>query len=139
MTYDIISTRKFKKEINFQKPEDIVSFLKRYTKLEQEMFLVITLNGVNDVIRIHITTIGLINKTIINPREVFTRSLKDNSSSIIIVHNHPSGHSKPSKDDEEITQRMYDSSKILGITLLDHLIITKNDFYSFRQDQNILK
>jgi len=133
MTYNIISTRKARKPITIKEPGDIVGFLKRYTKSKQEAFLVITLSGAHEVIAVHIVTIGLVNKTIIHPREIFIRVIKDNAFSIIIVHNHPSGNCKPSAEDDEITKNIKEAGELLGINLLDHLIITKNEFYSFRK------
>jgi DNA repair protein RadC len=138
MTYEIISTRKIRKTIKFLLPEDIYSFIKRYAKNTQEQFLTITLNGAHEVLCVHISTIGLVNRTIIHPREVFRHAMKDNASAIVIVHNHPSGRLTPSPEDCDITDRMKKASEIIGIHLLDHLIIGKNGYYSFRQDNNIL-
>ena len=134
MNYDIISTRKCRKKISIKNPIDIYSFLKKYTKSKQEYFLVITLNGAQEVIAIHIATIGLLNKTIIHPREVFKHAIKDNAYSIIVAHNHPSGNVEPSIEDIKITERLNECGQLLNMHLLDHLIITKHCYYSFRQD-----
>ena len=139
MTYDIMTTRKIRKTLSIKNPAQLHEFLKRYAKSRQEQFFVITLNGAHEVISIHIATIGLMNKTIIHPREVFIHAIKDNSYSIIIAHNHPSGNVNPSPEDEEMTKRLSESAQILGIHLLDHLIISKHCYYSFRQEENILK
>ena len=138
MTYDIISTRKIKKIISIRKPDDIFNFLKRYARSKQEKFLVLTLNGTHEVISVHLTTIGLVNRTIIHPREVFIHAIRDCSSAIIVAHNHPSGNVKPSPEDEEITKRLKQGAELLGINFLDHLIISKKCYYSFRQERNIL-
>ena len=139
MTYDIISTRKCRKTIRIIKPDDIYNCLKRYAKSEQEYFIVMTLNGKHEVIGIHIATYGLVNQTIIHPREVFKHAIRDNASAIIISHNHPSGDITPSIEDNEITMRLKQSADILGINLLDHMIIGKNKYYSYRNYGNILK
>jgi DNA repair protein RadC len=136
--YDIISTRKLRNIIQIKQPVDLIGFLKRYTKSKQEQFILITLNGVHEVIGIHIVTIGLVNQTIIHPREVFNRAIKDNASAIITAHNHPSGNCKPSAEDEVITGRLKEAAIILGFSFLDHLIIAKDGYYSFRQDGNVL-
>jgi DNA repair protein RadC len=138
MTYEIISTRKLRKTIIFKSPNDIFGLLKRYGNNKQEIFLVITLTGSHKVLNIHISTIGSANRTIVHPREVFRHAIADNASAIVVAHNHPSGGLTPSPEDEEITHRLLDSGKILGIHFLDHLIINKDNFYSFRQDNNIL-
>ena len=138
MTYDIISTRKIRKNVLFKQPDDIYVFLKKYAKSEQEYFFVITLNGNHEVISIHITTIGLVNRTIIHPREVFKYAIKDNATAIVICHNHPSGNTQPSGEDTDITRRMKNAADILGIHILDHLIIGKNGYYSYRKGGKVL-
>jgi DNA repair protein RadC len=89
------------------------------------------------VIGIHITTIGLINRVIIHPREVYIHAIIDNAFSIVLVHNHPSGNLKPSKEDEEITKQIKQAGDLLGINVLDHLIISKKGYYSFRKESKI--
>ena len=137
MTYEIISKR-IRKTIKIRQPEDLYQVLKKYTKSRQEVFLTITLNCSHEVIGIHICTIGLINRAIIHPREVYIHAILDNAFSIMIVHSHPSGSFKPSNEDEEITKRMKQAGDLLGINVLDHLIISKKGFYSFRRDSKIL-
>jgi DNA repair protein RadC len=139
MKYDIISTRKYRKTISIKHPDDLYNFLKRYARNKQELFLVITLNGAHEVINIHISTIGLVNKTIVHPREVFIHAIKDNATSTVVAHNHLSGSIKPSTEDEEITKRLKESAEILGFNFLDHLIIGKYTYFSFKQNDLILK
>lgn len=136
MTYEIISKR-IRKTIRIIQPDDIFYILKRYTKCRQEMFLTITLSCSHEVIGIHITTIGLINRVIIHPREVYIHAIIDNAFSIVLVHNHPSGNLKPSKEDEEITKQIKQAGDLLGINVLDHLIISKKGYYSFRKESKI--
>jgi len=138
MTYDIISTRKCKKVIQIKHPDDIYNCLKRYANKKQEYFLVITLNGAHEVISIKISTIGLVNRTIIHIREIFTHAIRDNATAIVVAHNHPSGNLKPSDGDDEITERLKDACKIMGFTFLDHLIISKNGYYSYRENRRIV-
>jgi DNA repair protein RadC len=138
MTYDIISTRKLRKTIKIVDPMDLYKLLKRYIKSSQEQFLTITLNGAHEVIGIHIVTIGLINRTITHPREVYRPAIADNAAAVIVAHNHPSGKLTPSPEDREINERLEEVSKIIGIHYLDHLIIGKNGFYSFTRDNSIL-
>ena len=139
MTYDIISTRKCRKTIRIIKPDDIYNCLKRYAKSEQEYFIVMTLNGKHEVIGIHIASVGLVNQTIIHPREVFKHAIRENAYAIVISHNHPSGDTTPSEEDNEITLRMKKAADILGFNILDHMIIGKNKYYSYRNVGMILK
>jgi DNA repair protein RadC len=136
MTYDIISKRK---TLMIRHPDVLFQFLKRYTKSRQEHFFVITLNNSTEIIGIHISTIGLVNKTIIHPREVFIHAITDNAVSIIIAHNHSSSNLKPSDEDIEITKRLNDAGVLLGINVIDHLIINKYGYYSFRKETDILQ
>jgi len=131
MTYDIISKRT-RKTIKIIRPEDVYLFLKRYTKNRQEIFLAISLNNSLEIIGIHISTIGILNKTFVHPREIFYHLIKDNASSFIVAHNHPSGYPVPSGEDIEDTKRLLKASEIMGFHFLDHLIITKDNFCSIR-------
>jgi len=133
MTYEIISIRK-RKTLRIKQPCDLYTVLKKYAKCKQEQFLTITLNGSHDIIGIHIITIGLVNKTIIHPREVFYRVVHDNACAMAVAHNHPSGNLEPSPEDFEIHERLVSASQIMGIHFLDNLIISKNGFYSMREN-----
>jgi DNA repair protein RadC len=138
MTYDIISKRT-RKSIKIKRPDDIYQFLKRYTKNRQELFLVISLNNSHEIIGVYISTIGIIDKTIVHPREIFYHLIKDNASSFIVAHNHPSGNLEPSGEDIENTERLLKASKIMGFHFLDHLIITKDNFCSIRSKKSIFE
>jgi DNA repair protein RadC len=121
-----------------RQPDDIYQAIKRYANYRQEVFLTITLNCSHEVIGIHISTIGIINRTIIHPREVYIHAILDNAFSIMLAHSHPSGSIKPSSEDEDITKRLKHAGDILGINVLDHLIISKKGYYSFRKESKIL-
>ncbi|MCL2185985.1 MAG: JAB domain-containing protein [Treponema sp.] len=133
MTFEIISSRKFKKEIFFSKPADIFGTVKRYAKSRQEHFLVITLDGSHKIISIHIMSIGLADKTIVHPREVFFYAIKDNATALVFAHNHPSGQLGASKEDEEITGRLVNASILMGFHILDHIIFNRKGYYSMRE------
>lgn len=119
--------------------EDVVPLIQIYGLRKQEHFICITLNGANDVISVKVISIGLLNKSLIHPREVFLSAIEDRAAAIIVAHNHPSGNLEPSKDDWDCTQRLLDVSKILGIPLLDHLIVSKNGYYSFFDNSELFK
>jgi len=115
------------------RPGDIFNLLKKWARKREENFLLITLNGAHEVIKIHHITKGIVNKTIVHPRECFYPAIKDYAVSVVFAHNHPSGQNKPSEDDNEINIRLKMSSEILGFNMLDNLIITKNSYFSYRE------
>ena len=92
---------------------------------KKEFFCLITLDGASNIINSRIIHIGTLNQSLVHPREVF------NPAGIIIAHNHPSGTLKPSRADIQVTQRLEEISKLVGIELLDHVIVTRLGFYSF--------
>lgn len=97
----------------------------------QEEFKVLLLNRANNVLGIYNLSKGGSAGTIVDVKLLFAVALKCNAAAIIIAHNHPSGNLKPSEQDIEITQKIKNASELLEIKLLDHLIITKNGYYSF--------
>ena len=74
---------------------------------------------------------GTINRTIIHPREVFVDAIKENASAVIFCHNHPSGNTQPSNDDIATTKNLLAASEIIGITVLDHIIVDCESYFSF--------
>ena len=118
---------------NISSPEDVLPALQKYAGRKQEEFIVITLNTANNIIKIRSITKGLVDRSVVHPREVFRPAILDNAVSIIIAHNHPSGSLKPSSEDEGLTKRIEEAGKIIGIKVLDHLIISKCGYYSFKR------
>jgi DNA repair protein RadC len=133
MTYEIISERRIKYPEKIADPKNAYLLFKRYTKATKEQFLVLTLNAAHEPISISIVSIGTANRTVVHPREVFYKAIKDMASAIIVCHNHPSGKLEPSEEDMNITNRLNEAGKILGIRVLDHLIISKAGFLSFQK------
>jgi len=115
-------------------PLDIFNLIRHHADRRQERFICISLNGAHEVLASRIVTIGLVNRTIIHPREVFADPIHDRASAIVVAHNHPSGNIHPSEEDNEITHRLKASADILGINFMDHLIFSENFFFSFRQE-----
>ncbi|MDZ7792128.1 MAG: JAB domain-containing protein [Spirochaetia bacterium] len=105
--------------------------MRAYSKRKQEYFLAITLDGAHVPIKRNVISRGLVNRTIIHPREVYRKAISQNAVAIIIAHNHPSGNVEPSEEDKEITQRLHEAGTVIGISLLDHIIFTKDGYYSF--------
>ena len=112
-------------------PKDAFPLLVHYADLKQEHFVVISLNGGHEVNAVREVTRGLINKTVVHPREVFADPITDRACAILVAHNHPSGKLDPSEEDLDITTRLRQSGDILGIPVLDHLIFSETGYYSF--------
>ncbi|KFZ25873.1 MAG: hypothetical protein KQ78_01829 [Candidatus Izimaplasma bacterium HR2] len=103
-------------------------------ELAQEKFWVIALNTKNKIIGIGQISSGTLNCSIVHPRDVFKYAIAENCSSIILMHNHPSGNPEPSGEDFKITEKLCDCGELLGIKVLDHIIIgSENKFYSFKE------
>ena len=138
MKYQYLSERKEKYSIKVTNPKDLLPALRRYRNYKQEAFLCITLDGSHNIITVRIISIGLLNRTLVHPREVFVGAIEDRAAAIILCHNHPSGNVEPSEEDIQITKRMKDAGEILGIAILDHIIIGKiPDYYSFLESGKI--
>lgn len=116
---------------------DLLPLLQNYADRKQEHLLCTSLNGAREVISIRVVTIGLINKTMVHPREVFADPITDRASAIILAHNHPGGLPKPSSEDVIITKRIVDAGETLGITLLDHIIFNNRGHFSMAE-QNLI-
>jgi len=115
-------------------PVDVLPLLQHYTLEKQEHFLCVSLNGAQEVIQIRTVSVGTLNRTLIHPREVFSDPLKERAAAVILSHNHPSGNCEPSIKDIDVTKRLLKVSEIIGIHLLDHLIITAADYFSFMEN-----
>ncbi len=104
-----------------------------YNELK-EYFLALYLDGANHLIQTKVITIGILNQSLVHPREVFSYAIEKRCASIIVAHNHPSGILEASNEDINVTKRLKESGKILGIELLDHLIITNNGYLSLKEE-----
>jgi DNA repair protein RadC len=114
-------------------PSDTYTLIRHYADRRQEKFLSLSLNGAHEVLAVRIVTIGLVNRTIVHPREVYADPLLDRASAVIVAHNHPSGQLCPSPEDNEITFRLKAAGDLLGIHFLDHLIFSESAYFSYRQ------
>lgn len=124
------------KEIDYgsiNNPRDMIPLLSNYAKSPQEIFTVTTLDGSHSPIRTKIISVGSVNKALVHPREVFRDAILDNAASIILSHNHPSGDTEPSNEDIITTDTLIKASKIIGIQILDHIIVSENNYFSFME------
>ena len=83
---------------------------------------------------VELVTVGTLTSSLVHPRETFRRAVMAGAASIIIAHNHPSGEADPSDEDMKVTRAMLDAGNILGITMLDHIIFTNDNYFSFRNN-----
>ncbi|MBP5446605.1 MAG: DNA repair protein RadC [Treponema sp.] len=119
-------------------PQDLLPFIKQYAFKNSEHFIAVSLSGAREILSQNIVALGNSNSAIINPREVFFDAVQARASAVILAHNHPSGIVSPSQEDIETTRRLCSAADLLGISVLDHIIITKNEYFSFKE-HNLLK
>lgn len=101
--------------------------------LEQEHFKVIHLGVKNQVLGVDLVSVGTVGSSLVHPREVFKNSIRRNATGVILVHNHPSGDPTPSREDVQVTRRIADAGRILGIEVVDHIVIGDRRFTSLRE------
>lgn len=112
-------------------PADLLPHVRHFADRRQEHFLCASVNGANELLNIHVVSIGLVDRTSVHPREVFASALEDRASGVMVAHNHTSGGVEPSGQDIETTARLKEAGKIMGIPLLDHVIFNRSQYFSF--------
>lgn len=129
---------KMKERDLLSNPECVSDFARlKLSGLKIETFMVIYLNIKNEVIECEVIHEGTVNRAVIYPRRIIERALAFNASGIILVHNHPSGYFEPSSEDITLTLKISEAAKIVDIRVVDHIVVAKEGFFSFRQN-NIL-
>ena len=122
------------KNFDVKNPEGVVKAIRASIQDKaKEHFKLILLNPRNKIIGVSTISIGTLNASLVHPREVFKDAIMHSAASVVLAHNHPSGDPEPSEDDLKITKKLVDSGKILGIEVIDHIIIGKNNFCSFKE------
>lgn len=112
-------------------PTDVLPLVAHYSDRRQEYFLCLSLNGAHEVIATRVVSVGLVNRALVHPREVFAEPVTDRAAAVVVAHNHPSGHVEPSREDRDVTERLTAAGRTLGIQLLDHIIFSTEGYYSF--------
>lgn len=130
------STPKFIEHV--QQPDDVVCYASSIRAKHQEHVMVLYINARSQLIDKHIVAIGKLNHIQIEARDIFAPAFLKPCSGIIIVHNHPSNDCQPSSDDISFTKQILSAGKILGIELLDHIIVSKDHYYSMREHDHIV-
>lgn len=119
----------------FRSPEEVANYFNpEFIGIKQEKFFVLLLNSSNQIIRKVDITSGLVDRSLVHPREVFRAAIVENASSMIVLHNHPSGNPNPSIADKDVTRILIEAGKIIEIKVLDHIILAGNSFYSFARE-----
>jgi len=113
--------------------QDIVNRLSDIRGKQQEHFVCLSLDGGQRLIAQRTITIGTLDSVLAHPREVFADAIVDRAASVLVAHNHPSGDPSPSTKDISLTQQLVAAGQLLGITLQDHIILTKTEYFSYRQ------
>lgn len=130
----------FKKEIkHISSAKDVFELYHERLKDEkQENFYVLMLNNKNHIIKEELISKGVLDSAIIHPREVFKPAIKNSSARIILVHNHPSGDPNPSEEDVKLTEKLVEAGELLQIKILDHIIISRDNYWSWKENSNSL-
>lgn len=115
--------------------KDAVAQLADLRDLKKEHFVVLYLDAKNQLVHKETISMGTLNANLVHPREVFEPTLKHSAAQIVAAHNHPSGDPKPSEDDLEITKRLTEAGKMMGVEIMDHVIVAKNGHFSFKEEK----
>jgi DNA repair protein RadC len=128
----IESQSKWLSEKKITSPKDIADiFIPLLRDEVKEKFILVCLNSANKIIKYEVVSVGNLNSSVVHPREIFKAAIENNSASVILIHNHPSGNPEPSNEDIGITKKIVEAGKILDIPVFDHLIIAGSYFTSF--------
>jgi len=126
---------KLSSKISLASPQKVADYLReKLGREKKEHFVVLLLDSQNNLIHINDISIGTLNETLVHPREVFEPAVRLLAACIIVAHNHPSGNLEPSKEDLEVTQKLVESGKILGIEVIDHVIVTNKNYLSLHEE-----
>lgn len=133
-----LAMSRVEEKFNIKSPRDVANiFMEEMRYYKKEYFKNILLNTKNEIIYSENISIGCLNSSLVHPREVFVNAIKKSASSLIIMHNHPSGNPDPSKEDIKITKRLIEVGKIIGIEILDHIIIGDGNYISLKESSII--
>ncbi|MCA9818509.1 MAG: DNA repair protein RadC [Cyanobacteria bacterium HKST-UBA01] len=119
-------------------PDDIERFVEPMKFYDTEHFVAFHLDAKNHVIGYHIVSQGTVTASLVHPREVFKAALLANSNSIIVAHNHPAGSLTPSGEDIDVTSTLIKAGELLGVSVVDHIIVSSNGITSLRESNSYL-
>ncbi|MBI5837616.1 MAG: DNA repair protein RadC [Candidatus Eisenbacteria bacterium] len=116
-------------------PEDVVRLVRHIRRARKEHFVALFLNARHQVVKQETISIGTLNASLVHPREVFQPAVGESAAAVILVHNHPSGDPTPSEEDVQLTGRLVQAGRIMGIEVLDHVIVCAQAFVSLKSRQ----
>lgn len=128
-----------KEGVKIQRTDDVLKLVEDIRIKKQEHFITLTLDGASNLIERRTVFIGTVTESIIHPREIFADAITDRASGIIFVHNHPMDDPQPSEVDITITQRLCEVARLIGIEVIDHIIVSKDDYFSFQSEDVLNK
>lgn len=123
-----------KDEKKIRNTDDILSLVQDIRDKKQEHFITITLTGASGLIEKREVFKGTVNHSMVHPREIFADAISDRAAGIIFVHNHPADDAQPSEADIKLTHQLCEAAKLMGIQVIDHIIVTKNNYFSFQAE-----
>lgn len=133
-----LAKEKISEKILLNSSKAVADYLQKSIGLKKkEHFIMLSIDARNNLIKISDISVGSLNASIVHPREVFKEAIQSSAAQIIIAHNHPSGNSEASPEDVALTRRLAEAAKIIGIELLDHIIVTRDNFSSLKE-QNLI-
>ncbi|HVA96483.1 MAG TPA: DNA repair protein RadC [Candidatus Acidoferrales bacterium] len=115
--------------------QEVLTQVRDIADKKQEYLIVLYLNARHELVLKEVVGIGSLNSLRITPKEIFSHALQTPCASLIVVHNHPSNDPSPSDDDIHFTRRIHEAGEVMGIPLVDHVIVSKSGYYSFREDK----
>ncbi|MCG6170949.1 DNA repair protein RadC [Anoxybacillus sp. LAT_35] len=121
------------KERQVKSPEDAYKLLKPFLAGADREVFVVCLDTKNQPTAIHVCHVGSLNASIVHPREVFKSAILANAASVLVAHNHPSTDPTPSREDIDVTRRLVEAGRIVGIELLDHVVVGGERFVSLKE------
>ncbi len=120
-------------QFRMRSPQDVAGFVRKIlSDNSREHIVALYFDGSNTVASFSTISIGTATSATVHPREIFQRAISCGAVSLVICHNHPSGNTTPSPEDQRVTRRLKEAGDLLGIPLLDHVIVTDSSFYSFK-------
>lgn len=136
----VAESLKEKRPVRIRSSSEAIAFCEQHfhrliVDAKQEEFHIVTLDTKNQVIDSHQVTVGTLDASLVHPREVFRPAIKDAASTILLVHNHPSGDATPSREDLAVTKRLEESGKTIGIEILDHIVLGAFNSVSIRESR----
>ena len=131
--FELARRHLLKETVKITVAPDVLPLVADIAGKQQEYFICMSLNGANELIEKRIITIGLLDNSPVHPREVFADAIADRAAAVIFVHNHPSGDPNPSEADRRIHEQLTEAARILGLRVLDHVVVTKKNYFSFQE------